>query len=227
MLKILKNPGDFFFLLVVFCIVTPFVYGHFVFQQLIKPVPIEKVHPAQDFKVLGFTKSGKPTIVMLEDSPSVQRYLAGCTRKEIRHNVAVVVSGPVLLKEDNRAGGPYTFSLDPKLVKSINQELLKESTNGQMYHYSISILSGDKNAKTQKLHLAYHGDDTDRDFIYSVSNNEVKALEFGDITKSDFGSALGTGEMASLILFFLGLIWLAYLKIASWRSSRRISTNNG
>ncbi len=149
------------------------------------PQPITRSTDAAYFHVVGFTKQGKPMLLLHERSTARN-------------------SGSVLTAAQNKPGGPYSFYI-AKARRAAVQKSLTDAIGDRLQSVTLTISEDDPRAKTQLVKVDYWADDFNWYSIYRVGRGKVTPVAYYDVVKRDGALAVFSGIGAFIVMVLAGL----------------------
>jgi hypothetical protein len=169
-------------------------------RDLTIPRPADLDDDETFFQVVGFDRSGKPAVLVLEPAGIVGEYRRTHTESETR---AYFSDHPgILWGSDNRRGGPYAFYIPIIRANEIADTITKGLEMSYMY-VKLTVTEENPVAKTETVRLYYANDDYDGTSIYKVTPDGVTPILFGDRKKRDGAQAIAHGFHAFLVALVL------------------------
>jgi len=153
-----------------------FIFWHFFIRRFI-PRPISLQNRPDAFLVIGFTKAGKPVLLVRERSSEYVLHSRGeyASRAEFKKQWPVDSGkNAVLWREDEGPSGPYTFYIH-KRDRAAVARVLKAS---EWPHSAVKLLAEDPRARRQTVRVTVDDGDSLRICVYAVEGNRIRALRY-------------------------------------------------
>lgn len=184
---------------------------------LTEPMPISKTNVPRTFKVVGF-EHGKPLLLTHEVGLQLMRskYDNESAFREALQRFGL----NVLRAQGAKLQDQYSFYIEPKREKEIGHTLTKPIKK-RFKRVDIRVLADNPVTRSQTIRVDYKDNDDYFFSVYSVENNRVTLLKYGDLMKHDVVVAAVVGIEWLLLSFVPGMVILTLVEYVSRKGIQR------